>query len=238
MALSGAVLPLLLSNGHGAAECHGFVMHRKKEKHLPGWQVLQFFYAVLFFGDDSADAVCQISGLQLLRHITEKCELSALYGASVDAQGHRCFSDGEPLRKTLLEHLAMVGKDGFHQLLHEGEILTHGGKGLLIKITNVLTSFLHQLISPEVHPVVDTEIFGVLEVAAAAANCAGRIFVILVGKRLSLRTVKSCFKQLQNGIAINFFTAAAGVFIDGLAFNLNLFTERHLGNGVVIALAG
>ena len=157
----------------------------QKKKRLPLRQALGFASIIrantlypfdrIQFLHQPTDTVCLVPLLQKLGERPIECGLPTLDHAAILLHGIRCFADGQPLGKAFPEKIRVIVEYRFERLLGKRKILAHGPIFISIGYADVLLPFPDELVSPQIHPVVFTDVLGVFVVGSAATDGALRV---------------------------------------------------------------
>ena len=238
-------LPFLLSNGQNDAVCHGFVITRAKKEapatttsalvlHPLFEQILYIPLIVFSFLHQPTDTVCLVPLLQKLGKRPIECGLPPLDHAAILLHGICCFADGQPLGKAFPEEIGVVVEHRFERLLGKCEILTHGLICLAVGYADVLLPFPDEFVSPQIHPVVFTDVLGVFIVGSAATDGALRVLVINISEGLALGLRKAVLIHFADGAFVDLAPGLTDVFIPQHTIHLDLLAEGGVPNEVVM----
>ena len=238
-------LPFLLSNGQDDAERHGFVITRAKKEapatttsalvlHQLFEQILYIHLIVFSFLHQPTDTICLVPLLQKLGERPIECGLPPLDHAAVLLHGIRCPADGQPLGKTFPEESGVVVEHRFERLLGKCEILTHGLICLAVGYADVLLPLPDELVSPQIHPVVFTDVLGVFIVSSAATDGALCVLVIDVCEGLALGLREAVLIHFADGAFVDLALGLTDVFILQHTIHLDLLAEGGVPDEVVM----
>lgn len=237
-------LPFLLSNGQNDAACHGSVITKKKRSachydkrldlHQLFEQILYIPLIVFSFLHQPTDTICLVPLLQKLGKRPIECGLPTLDHAAILLHGIRCLADGQPLGKAFPEEIGVVVEHRFERLLGKREILAHGQICFAVGYTGVLLPFPDELVSPQIHPVVFTDVLGVFVVGSAATDGSLCVLVINVSKGLALGLRKAVFIHFADGAFVNLAPSLADVFIPQHTIDFDLLAEGGVPYEVVM----
>ena len=146
-----------------------------------------------------------------------------------------CFADGQPLGKAFPEEIGVVVEHRFERLLGKRKILAHGLICLAVGYADVLLPLPDEFVSPQIHPVVFTDVLGVFIVGSAATDGALRVLVINVsGEGLALGLRKAVLIHFADGTFVDFTPCLADVFIPQHTIDFDLLAEGGVPDEVVM----
>ena len=238
-------LPFLLSNRQNDAACHGSVITRAKKEapatttsalflHQLFEQILYIPLIVFSFLHQPTDTVCLVPLLQELGERPIECGLPPLDHTAVLLHGICCLADGQPLGETFPEEIGVVVEHCFEQLLGKREILTHGLICLAVGYADVLLPLPDELVSPQIHPVVFTDVLGVFVVGSTATDGALRVLVINISEGLALGRRKAILIHLADGAFVDLAPGLADVFVPQHTIDFDLLAEGDVPDEVVM----
>ena len=238
-------LPFLLSNGQNDAESHGFVITRAKKEapatttsalglHQLFEQILYVPLIVFSFLHQPTDTICLVPLLQELGERPIERGLPTLDHAAILLHGICCFADRQPLGKAFPEEIGVVVEHRFERLLGKRKILTHGLICLAVGYADILLPLPDELVSPQIHSVVFTDVLGVFVVGSAATDGALCVLVIDVSEGLAFGLRKAVLIHFADGAFVNLAPGLADVFIPQHTIDLDLLAEGGVPDEVVM----